>query len=88
MWEGLVGPQCSLCCINAVEQVRNPATGAVYILLESQLDKIPGAVPKAKKCKGKAKDEAPEKGFEVCAGAVSLELPPHSSGNPRHQHLR
>ena len=51
---------------DAAEQVRNPATGAVYILLEAQLDKVPGAVPKAKKGKGKAKDEPPEKGFEVC----------------------
>ena len=49
-------------------QVRNPATGAVYILLESQLDKVPGAVPKAKKGKAKGKDEPAEKGFEVCGG--------------------
>ncbi len=37
----------------------------MYILLETQLDKIPGAVPKVKKGKGKGKDEPPEKGFEV-----------------------
>ena len=45
--------------------MRNPATGAVFILLESQLDKIPGAVPKVKKGKGKGKVDPPEKGFEV-----------------------
>ena len=58
-------PQSDLVLL-AVEQVRSPVTGAVFILLESQLDKIPGAVPKAKKGKGKGKDEPPEKGFEVC----------------------
>ena len=47
-------------------QVKNPATGAVYIVLESLLGSIPGAVPKAKKAKGKDKDDAaPEPGFEV-----------------------
>lgn len=45
-------------------QVKNPATGAVYILLESLLGTIPGAVPKAKKGKGK-EEVAPEPGFEV-----------------------
>jgi len=30
-------------------QVRNPATGAVYIVAESRLEAIPGAVPKGKK---------------------------------------
>ncbi len=67
-------PSCRHWYEYAAKQVRNPATGAVYILLEAQLDKIPGAVPKAKKGKGKAKDEPPEKGFEVRWHGVSLRL--------------
>jgi len=55
-------------------QVRNPATGAVYILLEAQLDKVPGAVPKAKKGKAKGKDEPPDKGFEVRWHGVCFRL--------------
>ena len=43
--------------------MKNPATGAVYIVLESLLGAIPGAVPKTKK--GKGKEAAPEPGFEV-----------------------
>lgn len=52
--------------------MRNPTTGAVYILLEARLSELPGALPKAgKKKKGKA--DAPEQPpFEV---AVSLERP-------------
>lgn len=44
--------------------MKNPATGAVYIVLESLLGAIPGALPKAKKAKGK-EAAAPEPGFEV-----------------------
>ena len=47
-------------------QVKNPITGAVHIVLESLLGAIPGAVPKAKKAKGKEKDDAaPEPGFQA-----------------------
>lgn len=41
--------------------MRDPATGKVYIVAESRLSEIPGAVPK--KGKGKKGEEA--KGFEV-----------------------
>ena len=48
------------------------ATGKVYIVMESRLGEIPGAVPKAKKGgKGKGGDAAAAdapKGFEVGAG--------------------
>lgn len=41
------------------------ATGKVYIVLESRLAEIPGAVPKQKKGKKAGADEAAPKGFEV-----------------------
>lgn len=46
-------------------QVRNPTTGAVYVLLEARLAELPGAVPKASR-KKKGKADAPEQPpFEV-----------------------
>ena len=46
--------------------MKNPTTGAVYILLEARLAELPGAVPKAAK-KKKGKVDAPEQPpFEVC----------------------
>lgn len=40
------------------------ATGRVYVVKESRVGEIPGAIPKAKKGK-KGGDEAAPKGFEV-----------------------
>lgn len=66
----------ALCVNPAFEyvRVRNPATGKVYIVAESRLSAVPGAMPKPKKEKGKkggkggdAKeaDAAEPKGWEV-----------------------
>lgn len=44
-------------------QAREPATGRVYVVAESRLAEIPGAVPK----KGKGKKGEEQKGFEVGA---------------------
>ncbi|KAI3433769.1 hypothetical protein D9Q98_003575 [Chlorella vulgaris] len=57
-------------CVNAefdYVKARDPATGKVYIVMETRLAEIPGAVPKPKKAKkGKeAADEAAPKGFEI-----------------------
>ena len=41
------------------------ATGKVYVVMESRLGEIPGAVPKAKKGKKGAEDGPAPKGFEV-----------------------
>jgi tRNA synthetases class I (I, L, M and V) len=52
-------------CVNpdfVYVRVRDPATGKTYIVAESRLAELPGAVPKQKK--GKKGEEA-EKGFEV-----------------------
>lgn len=45
----------ALCVNPSFEYVRarNPATGKVYIVAESRLAAVPGAVPKPKKEKGK-----------------------------------
>lgn len=52
--------------VHSCWQVKNPATGAVYILLEARLAELPGAVPKASKKKNKDKANAPEQlPFEV-----------------------
>lgn len=44
------------------------ATGRVYVVMESRLGEIPGAIPKVKKGK-KGGDEAATKGFEVSQAA-------------------
>ena len=47
-------------------RARDPATGKVYIVAESRLPSLPGAVPKLKKgAKGGDKREAEPKGWEV-----------------------
>ena len=46
-------------------QMRDPQKGVVYIVAESRMDSIPGAVPKQKK--GKKASEPAQKGFEVCS---------------------
>lgn len=47
-------------------QVKNPTTGAVYILLEARLSELPGALPKPVGKKKKGKADAPEQPpFEV-----------------------
>ena len=48
-------------------KARDPATGRVYIVAESLLHELPGAVPKESKKKDKAQDKAQPKkgGFEV-----------------------
>ena len=44
--------------------MRDPQKGLVYIVAESRMEAIPGAVPKQKK--GKKASEPAQKGFEVC----------------------
>jgi hypothetical protein len=51
-------------CLPTRLQARDPATGKVYIVAESRLGEIPGAVPK----KGKGKKGEEQKGFEVRPG--------------------
>ena len=54
-------------------RARDPATGRVYIVAESRLASIPGAMPKAKKgAKGANKSDAEPKGWQVSACALSL----------------
>ncbi|PRW58449.1 isoleucine--tRNA cytoplasmic isoform B [Chlorella sorokiniana] len=63
-------------CVNAefdYVKARDPATGRVYVVMESRLGEIPGAIPKAKKGK-KGGDEAAPKGFEVIAKFKGAEL--------------
>ncbi|KAL4432409.1 hypothetical protein ABPG77_001708 [Micractinium sp. CCAP 211/92] len=55
-------------------KARDPATGKVYIVMESRLGEIPGAVPKAKKGKKGGADESAPKGFEVIAKFKGEEL--------------
>ena len=55
-------------------RARDPATGKVYIVAESRLASIPGAMPKAKKG-GKGADiesDAEPKGWQVSACALCL----------------
>ena len=47
-------------------QARDPATGKVYLVAESRLGEIPGALPK----KGKGKKGEESKGFEVTPGLI------------------
>jgi hypothetical protein len=73
------------------------ATGKVYIVMESRLGEIPGAVPKAKKGgKGKGGDAAAEgvpKGFEVgttaglLLGLLLLEGATAGAGGRCRRHL-
>eukprot|EP00892_Ulva_mutabilis_P011660 jgi/Ulvmu1/8867/UM049_0049.1 len=51
-------------------QVKDPASSAVYIVAESLLAKLPGAVPK----KGKGKGKAPSGGFEKLATLKGTDL--------------
>lgn len=44
-------------------RARDPASGKTYVVAESRLAELPGAVPKTKK--GGKKGEEPDKGFEV-----------------------
>ncbi|KAI7845602.1 hypothetical protein COHA_000889 [Chlorella ohadii] len=63
-------------CVNAefdYVKARDPATGRVFVVMESRLGEIPGAIPKAKKGK-KGGDEAAPKGFEVIAKFKGSEL--------------
>ena len=54
-------------------KAKDPASGRVYIVAESLLQELPGAVPKESKKKDKAaKDAAPKKG--------GFEVHPHTSG--------
>jgi len=62
-------------CVNAefdYVKVRNPKTGAVYIVAESRLPHIPGAVPK--KSRKKKADTEEEKGFEMLSKFKGIEL--------------
>ncbi len=56
-------------CVNpdfAYVRAKDPATGKVYVVAESRLAFIPGAVPKAKKGgKGGDKKDAEPKGWQV-----------------------
>ena len=60
-------------------RAKDPATGKVYVVAESRLASIPGAVPKAKKgSKGGDKKDAEPKGWEVSSQGILL------SRSPRH----
>ena len=60
--------------------MKDPSTGAVYIVAEARLDQIPGAVPKpakkggAKKGGGGAEEAPPPPPFEVLARLEGREL--------------
>uniref|UniRef100_A0A061R806 isoleucine--tRNA ligase n=1 Tax=Tetraselmis sp. GSL018 TaxID=582737 RepID=A0A061R806_9CHLO len=78
-------------CVNAdfdYVRVRDPKTGAVYIVAESRLPHLPGAVPKKPK-KAKANPEQ-EKGFEVLSKFKGSELKGRSYTPlfPYFQHLK
>ena len=52
-------------------RARDPATGKVYIVADTRLAAIPGAMPKAKKGgKGTDKKDAEPKGWQVRPCAV------------------
>ena len=54
-------------------RARDPATGKVYIVAESRLASIPGAVPKAKKgARGTNNNDAEPQGWQVSASPLSL----------------
>ena len=63
-------------CVNpdfAYVRAKDPATGKVYVVAESRLAFIPGAVPKAKKGgKGGDKKDAEPKGWQVSSRPISL----------------
>lgn len=46
-------------------RAKDPATGKVYVVAETRLASIPGAVPKAKKGAKDKKGAEPAKGWEV-----------------------
>lgn len=46
-------------------KAKDPATGRVYVVAESLLHELPGAVPKESKKKDKGKAEPKKGGFEV-----------------------
>lgn len=53
-------------------RAKDPATGKVYIVAESRLASIPGAVPKAKKgARGADRNEAEPMGWQVSLRTVS-----------------
>jgi hypothetical protein len=58
-------PKADTFVVRSCWQVKNPTTGAVYILLEARLSELPGAVPKASKKKNKNKDAPEQLPFEV-----------------------
>ena len=63
-------------CVNpdfAYVRAKDPATGKVYVVAESRLAFIPGAVPKAKKGgKGGDKKDAEAKGWQVSSHPILL----------------
>uniref|UniRef100_A0A7R9VFZ8 isoleucine--tRNA ligase n=1 Tax=Chlamydomonas euryale TaxID=1486919 RepID=A0A7R9VFZ8_9CHLO len=65
-------------CVNAdftYVRVRDPAKDRVYVVAESRLAFMPGAVPKASKKKGKdGGDEKPKEGWQVLAKVKGSEL--------------
>lgn len=67
-------------CVNpefTYVKVKDPASGKVYIVGESRLSEIPGAVPKAKKGAkkgGTANEDKPEGGFTVVEKMVGKDL--------------
>ena len=55
----------------AYVRAKDPATGKVYVVAESRLAFIPGAVPKAKKGgKGGDKKDAEAKGWQVSSHPI------------------
>ena len=47
-------------------KAQDPASGRVYLVAESRLAELPGAVPKAKKAKKGAEETSQPAGFQVC----------------------
>ena len=64
-------------------RAKDPATGKVYVVAESRLAFIPGAVPKAKKGgKGADKKDAEPKGWQVSSQPILLSAQAACTGTP------
>jgi isoleucyl-tRNA synthetase len=66
-WRRTLPSNLALCVNPDFDYVRakDPATGKVYVVAETRLASVPGAVPKAKKGAKDKKGAEPAKGWEV-----------------------
>ena len=53
-------------------KARDPVRGRVYLVAQSRLAELPGAVPKVKKAKKGAEELPQPAGFEVCPAEYPL----------------